>query len=188
MLLEVFLQGFFSRFAVSLYAACINQKFCAAYLQFIEVLHHHCHVFGIELSAEFDQAALHILGYLFDPLLEAGALDVFTTPVLMKKQRQGILLTVLCVPSDREKMLDLIFRESTTFGIREHVTKRFILERSFQTLETPYGEVRIKIGKRHGETVTASPEIEDCRKCAAEHGVAVQHVYNAALSVFNSKK
>ncbi|MCF7849494.1 MAG: nickel pincer cofactor biosynthesis protein LarC [Kiritimatiellales bacterium] len=140
------------------------------------------------LECNIDDCSPEIVGYLFDPLLEAGALDVFTTPVLMKKQRQGILLTVLCVPSDREKMLDLIFRESTTFGIREHVTKRFILERSFQTLETPYGEVRIKIGKRHGETVTASPEIEDCRKCAAEHGVAVQHLYNAALSVFNSKK
>ena len=106
-------------------------------------------------------------------------------PVFMKKQRQGILLTVLCLPADREKMLNLIFRESTTFGIREHLSKRTVLERSFQTLETPFGTVRIKTGKRNGELVTASPEIEDCRKCATERGVPVKKVYDAALSMFN---
>ncbi|MCK5675907.1 MAG: DUF111 family protein, partial [Verrucomicrobia bacterium] len=112
---------------------------------------------------------------------EAEALDVFTTPVFMKKQRQGILLTVLCLPADRERMLDLIFRESTTFGIRERLENRTILERSFQTLETPYGDVRIKVGKRNGEVVTASPEIEECRKLAREQGVSVEQIYRNAL-------
>jgi uncharacterized protein (DUF111 family) len=99
----------------------------------------------------------------------------------MKKQRQGILLTVLCIPAERERMLDLIFRESTTFGIREHLTMRTVLERSFQTVETPYGEVRIKIGMRNGVAVTASPEIEDCRKRAREMGESVNEVYLAAM-------
>jgi len=138
------------------------------------------------LECNLDDTTPELIGCLFDQLLEAGALDVFTTPVFMKKQRQGILLTVLCLPADRETMLDLIFRESTTFGIRERLEKRTILERSFQTLETPYGEVRIKIGKRSGETITVSPEIEDCRKRAKESGVPVRNVYDAALSIFNA--
>lgn len=139
------------------------------------------------LECNLDDITPELVGCLFDQLLEAGALDVFTTPVSMKKQRPGILLTVLCLPTTRGRMLDLIFRESTTFGIREHLAKRTILERSFQSVETPYGLVRIKIGKRNGEMVTASPEIEDCRKCAAESGVPVKNVYDYALSIFNGK-
>lgn len=139
------------------------------------------------LECNLDDTTPELVGCLFDQLLEAGALDVFTTPVFMKKQRQGILLTVLCVPGDREILLDLIFRGSTTFGIRERLEKRSLLERSFQTLETPYGEVRIKIGKRNGEVVTASPEIEDCRKRAKESGVPVRNVYDAALSIFSKE-
>jgi uncharacterized protein (DUF111 family) len=84
-------------------------------------------------------------------------------------------------------MLDLIFCESTTFGVREHLMKRTILERSFQSVDTPFGAVRIKIGQRNGTIVTASPEIEDCRKCAAEDGVPVKNVYDSALSIFNGK-
>jgi len=140
------------------------------------------------LECNLDDTTPELVGCLFDQLIEMGALDVFTAPVFMKKQRQGILLTVLCLSADRERMLDLIFRESTTFGIRERLEKRAILERSFQAVETPFGEVRIKIGRRNGETVTASPEIEDCRKCAAESGAAVRNVYDAALLVFNAGK
>ena len=139
------------------------------------------------LECNLDDAAPELVGCLFDQLLEAGALDVFTTPVSMKKQRPGVLLTVLCLPSERDRMLDLIFRESTTFGVREQLTKRTILERSFESVDTPYGAVRIKLGRRHGSIVTASPEIEDCRKCAAEGGVPVKNVYDAALSIFNGK-
>ncbi|MEA2069192.1 MAG: LarC family nickel insertion protein, partial [Verrucomicrobiota bacterium] len=138
------------------------------------------------LECNLDDTTPELVGCLFDQLLEAGALEVFTTPVFMKKQRPGILLTVLCILSDRETMLDLIFGESTTFGVRERLENRTILERSFQTLETPHGEVRMKVGKRNGETVTASPEIEDCRKRAKESGVPVRNVYDAALSIFNA--
>ena len=133
------------------------------------------------LECNLDDTTPELLGCLFDQLLEAGALDVFTTPVFMKKQRQGVLLTVLCVPTDREIMLDLIFRESTTFGIRERLTKRTVLERSFETVDTPFGKVRIKVGKRNGEIITTSPEIEDCRRLAMEKGVAVRVVYEASL-------
>ena len=120
------------------------------------------------------------MGCLFDQLLDAGALDVFTTPIQMKKQRPAILLSVLCLPSDRETMLDLIFKESTTFGIREHLSKRTVLERSFKTVETLFGEIRLKIGKHNGTVLTSSPEIEDCRKAAKAHGVSVREVYETA--------
>ncbi len=140
------------------------------------------------LECNLDDMTPELVGCLFDQLLEAGALDVFTTPVFMKKQRQGILLTVLCLPSDRETMLDLIFRESTTFGVREHLSKRTILERSFKTVETLFGAVRIKEGKRSGVVVTASPEIEDCRKLAGANGVAVKTVYEAAVKCMNKER
>lgn len=133
------------------------------------------------LECNLDDTTPELVGCLFDQLMEQGALDVFTTPVFMKKQRQGILLTVLCAPSDRARMLDLIFRESSTFGVREQLSKRTVLERSFRVLETPYGEVRAKAGQRNGEMVTISPEIEDCRRLAQENGVAVRTVYQAAL-------
>lgn len=138
------------------------------------------------LECNLDDCTPELVGCLFDRLLESGALDVFTTPVLMKKQRHGILLTVLCRPNDREPMLDLIFSESTTFGIRERVEKRTVLDRRFETVETPFGSVRIKIGERGGQVVTASPEIEDCRKCAGESGVPVKNVYDAALSAITT--
>jgi uncharacterized protein (TIGR00299 family) protein len=136
------------------------------------------------LECNLDDTTPELIGCLFDQLLDAGALDVFTTPVSMKKQRPGMLLTVLCLPRDREPMLDLIFRESTTFGIREHLSKRTILDRTFESVATPFGEVRIKIGCRNGERMSASPEVEDCRKAAADSGVAVSAVYRAAIRGF----
>lgn len=138
------------------------------------------------LECNLDDTTPEVAGCLFEQLFSSGALDVFTTPVFMKKQRQGILMTVLCRPADREQMLDLIFRESTTFGIRERIEKRTILERSFHHVETPFGNVRVKIGKRGGDVVTASPELEDCRICATESGVPVRKVYDAALSIYGT--
>jgi uncharacterized protein (TIGR00299 family) protein len=136
------------------------------------------------LECNLDDTTPELVGCLFDRLLEAGALDVFTTPVFMKKQRQGILLTVLCDPADRARMLDLIFRESTTFGIREHLSKRIVLERSFETVATPYGDVRVKTGSRNGALVTVSPEIEDCRTLSQKNNIAVREVYDAAKKAF----
>ncbi len=133
------------------------------------------------LECNLDDTTPELVGCLFDQLLEAGTLDVFTTPVFMKKQRPGVLLTVLCIPADREKMLDLIFQESTTFGIREYRSKRTVLERDFQTVKTRLGAVRMKMGRRKGNLITASPEIEDCRRLAQEEGVSVKSVYREAI-------
>lgn len=135
------------------------------------------------LESNIDDMTPELIGILTDKLLEAGALDVFATPVFMKKQRPGTLLSVLCTPATRETMLDLIFEESTTFGIRESQVQRTVLERQIRSVETPYGTVRIKVGYWRGKEVTHSPEIEDCRQLALAHHVPVRVVYDAALGL-----
>lgn len=136
----------------------------------------------IELAANLDDLTPELAGHLIARLLEAGALDAAFAPLQMKKQRPGMLLAVIAEASKREVLLDLIFRESTTFGVREYAITRHILERSFETVETSYGPIRIKRGFRHGELVTSSPEFEECRAAAARHGVPLKTVMAAALA------
>ena len=133
------------------------------------------------LECNLDDLTPELVGALLNQLLDAGALDVFLTPVQMKKQRPGILLTVLCRPEQRPAMLDLIFRESTTFGIREYPVGRTVLERRHEFVETPFGRVRVKIGRWQGADITVSPEYEDCLRAAGIAGVSVRAVYEAAL-------
>ena len=138
------------------------------------------------LECNLDDTTPELIGALSEMLFEVGALDVFTVPVWMKKQRPGTLLTVLCKAEKRAKIIDLIFLESTTFGIRERLEKRTILAREFETVTTPYGEVQMKIGKRNGNIVTVSPEFESCRSCAKKANVSIQTVQDAAKKVFPS--
>lgn len=119
----------------------------------------------------------------FDLLMErafaAGALDVFFAPIQMKKNRPATLVTVLC-PIDRANILaDVLFQETGTFGIRVREQKRLTLERSWLTVTTEYGDIRLKTGAWLGEEVTAAPEYEDCRQAALEHGVPLRRVYDA---------
>lgn len=132
------------------------------------------------LETNIDDTTPELVGALVQKLLAAGAYDAFTTSIQMKKQRPGTLLTVLCAPDRKAVMLDLIFTESTTFGVREHLTRRTMLEREMVDGETPFGIIRIKIGRWHGTPVTASPEYEDCAKAAALHNVSVRVVYESA--------
>ncbi len=134
----------------------------------------------IVLECNLDDTTPELLGSLTPRLMEAGALDAFTTAVQMKKQRPGTLLTVLCRAEQKDALLDLIFRESTTFGVREHATRRTVLERRIETVQTPHGAVRIKIGRWKGEDVTWAPEMEDCIARARERGVPVRSVYESA--------
>ncbi len=132
------------------------------------------------LECNLDDLPPELMGNLMQRLLAAGALDAFMTPVQMKKQRPGILLTVLCRPDQRSAIRDLIFRESTTFGIREYPVQRTILERRHETVETVFGSVRVKIGRWQGADITTSPEYDDCRRVAESAGVSVRAVYEAA--------
>ncbi|MFH1477987.1 MAG: nickel pincer cofactor biosynthesis protein LarC [Verrucomicrobiota bacterium] len=134
------------------------------------------------LECNLDDLTPELAGALLNRLLDAGALDVFLTPTQMKKQRPGILFTVLCRPEQRLAMLDLIFRESTTFGIREHSVQRTLLERRHESVETPFGRIRVKIGRWQGADITVSPEYDDCLRAAASAGVSLRAVYEAALT------
>lgn len=133
------------------------------------------------MECNIDDTVPELLGAIYNRLLEEGALDVFITPVQMKKNRPGALLTVLCPPAKRSDILDAIFRETTTFGVREYLTKRTMLGRRQQTVNTTYGEIRCKLGILRGSTVTYAPEYEDCATRAAEHGVPVRAVYEEAI-------
>lgn len=134
------------------------------------------------LECNLDDITPELVGSLTMRALEKGALDAFTTPVMMKKQRPGMLLAVLCKPEARDAMLDLIFQESSTFGVREHRVSRTVLARHFETVQTPYGPVRIKVGVWKGKPVTASPEYADCVACSEQSGVPVKAVYQAAIA------
>ncbi len=133
------------------------------------------------LECNVDDMSPELVGSLYERLRAAGALDVFTTPVQMKKQRPGVLLTVLCSESQREALLEIIFTESTTFGVREYPVSRSILERELVPVETPYGTVKVKVGRWKGRVVTRAPEYEDCVAAARTHGVPVKVVYEVAI-------
>lgn len=133
------------------------------------------------LECNLDDTVPELIGSLSQKLLTLGALDVFTTSVQMKKQRPATLLTVLCKDAERELLLDTIFAESTTFGIREYPVRRTILDRRFDEVPTEYGTVKVKLGILRGKVITRAPEHDDCVRLASEHGVAVRTVYEAAL-------
>src|SRR5215510_1349187 len=137
------------------------------------------------IEANIDDSNAQVFGYLMEKALAAGALDIFYTPVQMKKNRPGVLLTLLCNPSDRERMCDLIFRETTTLGVRYRNEQREILKREFVTVETEYGQIRIKVSRaRDGRVMNVSPEFEDCRAAAEKHQVGLRETQTAALKAY----
>ena len=133
------------------------------------------------LECHVDDTTPELIGQFTEKALAAGALDVYTTGVQMKKQRPGTLVTILCRLDDREAVLDLLFRETTTFGVRESVSQRTTLKRRMETVETPFGPVRVKVGTWRGDDVTVAPEMDDCIRLASEAGVSTRSVYEAAL-------
>lgn len=134
------------------------------------------------IEANIDDLNAQVFGYLMDRVLEAGALDIFYTPAQMKKNRPGVLLTLLCKPEDRERMTEIIFRETTTLGVRYRNERREILRREFVTVETEYGPIRIKVSRAlDGCVINASPEFEDCRAAAERHQAPLRDVQTAAL-------
>jgi hypothetical protein len=138
------------------------------------------------LETEVDDASPQLLGPLLERLLAAGALDAFFTPVLMKKGRPGVLVTVLAAPERREVVEELLFRETTTLGVRRSEWLRTELERETATVATAYGPVRVKVGRRGAVVYNAWPEFEDCQKLAGEKGVPVKEVLAAALAAWRS--
>jgi uncharacterized protein (TIGR00299 family) protein len=140
------------------------------------------------LEANLDDLNPQVFGYVMDRLLEAGALDVFGTPVQMKKNRPGNLLTVLAKPNDADKLAQIIFAETTTLGVRRREEKRQVLARKWQTVPTRFGDVRIKIASLNGTVTSYAPEYEDCRRIAAEHRVPLKLVMQEAVQEYLQSK
>jgi uncharacterized protein (TIGR00299 family) protein len=136
------------------------------------------------LEANLDDLNPQVFGYVMDRLLEEGALDAFGMPVQMKKNRPGMLLTVLCKPSDAAKLTQIIFTETTTLGVRRREEMRQTLARRWESVGTPWGEVRIKIASMNGTVTNYAPEYEDCRRIAAEHRVPLKTVMGEAVEAY----
>lgn len=134
------------------------------------------------LATNLDDLSPELAGATLSGLLESGALDAWFTAVQMKKNRPGFELSVLCPISETHKFADLILRETSAFGVRKMEIDRITLERHFEKVATPFGEIRIKIGSRAGEVWQRSPEFESCRLAAEKAGVPVREVMLAALA------
>jgi uncharacterized protein (DUF111 family) len=135
-------------------------------------------------EASLDDKSPQVYGYFAERALEVGALDVFSIPVQMKKNRLGQSVKVLCQPADRERLSDLLFRETTTLGVRQSNVKRRTLQRESVAVETSFGSIRMKIARLNGHILNVSPEYEDCQKVAAARGVPLKHVLAEATFQF----
>ena len=140
----------------------------------------------VMLETNVDDMNPEFFDHVMERLFTAGALDVFYTPILMKKSRPAVLVSVLADPERADQLADILFRETSTFGVRRREVLRQCLDREWREVDTPYGTVRVKIGLLGGEEVSAAPEYEDCRRLAGERGVPVMEVYQAAQAAFRS--
>ena len=138
------------------------------------------------LQTAIDDLSPQILAHVTERALTLGALDVMSTAVQMKKGRLGTLLTILADDAQVPTLEDLLLRETSTLGVRIHHERRSCLDRTHTTVTTSYGEIRIKLGSRDGETYNAAPEFEDCRAAAQKHNVPVKQVQQAAIAAYLS--
>ena len=138
------------------------------------------------LETNLDDVPGEVIGYCFEQLFAAGALDVWTTPIQMKKNRPAVMLSVIGTQANLAELEAILFRETQTFGIRRHLAMRHKLQREAITVETPWGPVRCKRGWRDGETAIVTPEYEDCARIAKAHGVALIEVYRVVTQSYKS--
>ena len=140
------------------------------------------------IETNVDDMSPQIYGYFAERALAAGALDVFSTPAQMKKNRPGQLVTILSEPENVARLIDLIFRETTTIGVRTYDVRRKTLDRESVSVATPYGEVRMKLARMNGSILNATPEYEDCQRIAIERGVPLKQVIAAAAFQFQKQQ
>jgi hypothetical protein len=140
------------------------------------------------IETNLDDMSPQIYGYFVDRALAAGALDVFSTSVLMKKNRPGQLVTLLCEHANLSRLMDLIFRETTTIGVRTYEVRRKTLDRELIPVATPFGEVRLKVSRMNGTVLNATPEYEDCQRIAAARGIPLKEVIAAATFEFQKQR
>jgi len=139
------------------------------------------------IETNLDDMSPQIYGYFAEKALAAGALDVFSSPVQMKKNRPGLLVTLLADSANVSRLIDLVFRETTTIGVRTYEARRKTLERELVPVETPFGSVRMKISRMNGSVLNATPEYEDCQRIATEKGIPLKQVIASASFEFQKQ-
>lgn len=139
------------------------------------------------IETNVDDMSPQIYGYFAEKALAAGALDVFSTTAQMKKNRPGLLVTILSEPENVSSLIDLVFRETTTIGVRTYDVRRKTLDRELVPVETRFGRVRMKVSRLNGSLLTATPEYDDCQVIAAERGVPLKEVIAAAAFEFQKQ-
>ena len=139
------------------------------------------------IETNIDDMNPQAYGFLMDRVFDAGALDAFTTPVQMKKGRPGVLVTVLCSRGNLDAITNVLLTETTTLGVRYHETRRRVLQRIIEKVETPYGVVAIKVAREGSRTLHFQPEYEDCVRLASESGVPLIEVQSAASAAYRQR-
>ncbi len=140
------------------------------------------------IETNLDDVSPQIIGHLMERAFQRGALDCYFTPVQMKKNRPGVLVSLLCRPTEREALLQLLFSETTTLGVRSYEVERRALAREIVPVETQYGAIRIKVARLDGRISNVTPEYDDCRAAAARFDVSLRTVEAAARTEFNNSK
>ncbi|HEY0174027.1 MAG TPA: nickel pincer cofactor biosynthesis protein LarC [Pyrinomonadaceae bacterium] len=136
------------------------------------------------VETNVDDTSPQVLGHVMELALARGALDCYFTPVQMKKNRPGVLVSILCRASEREALTELLFEETPTLGVRAYAVSRRALERESVTVETEFGTIAVKVARRDGRVLGATPEFDECRAAALAHGVPLRVVQEAARDAF----
>ena len=137
------------------------------------------------IETNIDDMSSEIYSYIFPMLFDKGALDVYLTNIIMKKNRPGVKLSILCKEDDTKGFEDILFRETTTLGIRKYKVDREILHREFTKVNTKYGVITLKKGIKDGEVLKYAPEYEECKEIALKYNLPVKDVYNEILRTIN---
>ncbi len=142
----------------------------------------------VEMETNVDDQTPELVGHLYERLFAAGALDVATSPLWMKKQRQGVRIWALVRPGDADLAARCLFEESSALGLRVREVRRWSLPRTVETVQTRFGPVGVKVARMGERVVNAAPEYEDCRTAATRHGVALKTVFAAALAAWDDRQ
>ena len=162
---------------------CLGEKIPSSRLQ---TTHHHAETDNVDIiETNVDDMSPEITGYVTSQLFEHGALDVFLTPIFMKKNRPATQITVLGPTERRDKLIELLLTETTTFGVRLSTVDRVKLRRDFTEVETQWGTIQAKCGYLNGTLIKTVPEYEDCKRLAEQNNVPLRQIYAEALNNLN---
>jgi len=138
------------------------------------------------IECNIDDMNPEFYDFVFDKLFENGALDVYITPIIMKKSRPANKLNVICLQNHVDKLKEIIFENTSTIGLREYKIKKTMLTRNSEIIETKYGKVSVKIAYFNDKKISIKPEYNDCKQLAIEHGVSIKEIYNSLQSIINN--